>query len=51
MNTERYPTDLTDEQFALVEPFLPQRKRMGRPPANLREVFNGILYLLRTGCQ
>jgi putative transposase len=51
MNTERYPTDLTDEQFALVEPFLPQRKRMGRPPADLREVFNGILYLLRTGCQ
>jgi len=51
MNTKRYPTDLTDEQFALVEPFLPQRKRMGRPPADLREVFNGILYLLRTGCQ
>jgi putative transposase len=51
MNTKRYSTDLTDEQFALVEPFLPQRKRMGRPPADLREVFNGILYLLRTGCQ
>jgi putative transposase len=51
MNTKRYPTDLTDEQFALVEPSLPQRKRMGRPPADLREVFNGILYLLRTGCQ
>jgi putative transposase len=51
MKTKRYPTDLTDEQFALVEPSLPQRKRMGRPPADLREVFNGILYLLRTGCQ
>src|ERR1700684_3812164 len=51
MNTKRYPTDLTNEQFALVEPLLPQRKRMGRPPADLREVFNGILYLLRTGCQ
>jgi putative transposase len=51
MKTKRYPTDLTDEQFALVEPFLPQRKHMGRPPADLREVFNGILYLLRTGCQ
>jgi putative transposase len=51
MSTTRYFTDLTDEQFALVEPFLPQRKHMGRPPADLREVFNGILYLLRTGCQ
>jgi putative transposase len=51
MNTKRYDTDLTDEQFALVQPFLPTRKPMGRPPANLREVLNGIFYLLRTGCQ
>jgi putative transposase len=51
MKTRRYATDLTDEQFALVEPFLPPPKKMGRPPANLREVINGILYLLRTGCQ
>ena len=51
MDTRRYETDLTDTQFALLEPFLPPRKRLGRPPANLREVLNGILYLLRTGCQ
>ena len=51
MRTQRYDTDLTDAQFALVEPFLPKRKRTGRPPANLREVLNGILYLVRTGCQ
>jgi putative transposase len=51
MNTQRYDTDLTDEQFALVEPFLPPRKKMGRPPADLRAVLNGIFYLLRTGCQ
>jgi putative transposase len=51
MNTDRYETDLTDEQFALLEPLLPKPKRMGRPPADLREVVNGILYLLRTGCQ
>ena len=51
MNTQRYDTDLTDEQFALVEPFLPPRKKLGRPPADLRAVLNGILYLLRTGCQ
>jgi putative transposase len=51
MRTQRYDTDLTDDQFALVEPFLPKRKRTGRPPADLREVLNGILYLVRTGCQ
>jgi transposase len=50
MRTQRYETDLTDEQFALIEPFLPRRKRTGRPPADLREVLNAILYLVRTGC-
>jgi putative transposase len=51
MRTQRYETDLTDEQFALLEPFLPRPKRTGRPPADLRQVLNGILYLVRTGCQ
>ncbi len=51
MNNRRYDTDLTDQQFALLEPFLPKPKRMGRPPADLREILNGILYLLRTSCQ
>jgi putative transposase len=51
MSTQRYETDLTDEQFALLEPFLPRPKRTGRPPADLREVLNAILYLVRTGCQ
>jgi putative transposase len=51
MKTQRYDTDLTDEQFGLLKPFLPKPKRMGRPPADLREVTDGILYLVRTGCQ
>jgi putative transposase len=51
MSTQRYETDLTDEQFALVEPLLPRPKPMGRPPADPRRVLNGILYLVRTGCQ
>jgi putative transposase len=51
MKPQRYETDLTDQQFALLEPFLPKPKRMGRPPADLREVLNAILYLVRTGCQ
>jgi putative transposase len=51
MRTNAYDTDLTDEQFALIEPLLPRRKHTGRPPADLRQVINAILYLLRTGCQ
>ena len=51
MSTQRYDTDLTDEQFTLLRPFLPRPKRTGRPPADLRAVVNAILYLVRTGCQ
>jgi putative transposase len=51
MEPQHYDTDLTDEQFALVKPFLPRPKKMGRPPSDLRAVLNAIFYLLRTGCQ
>ena len=51
MRNQRYDTELTDEQFALLEAFLPRPKRTGRPPADLRQVLNAILYLVRTGCQ
>jgi putative transposase len=48
----RYASDLTDAEFALIEPMLPPAKRGGRRRAtDLREVLNAILYLLRTGCQ
>jgi putative transposase len=47
-----YPTDLTDEQWAVVEPLLPPAKHGGRPrTADLRLVLNTIFYLNRTGCQ
>jgi transposase len=48
----RYASDLTDDEFALIEPMLPAVKRGGRRRTTaLREVLNAILYLLRTGCQ
>ena len=48
----RYPTDLTDDQWALIEPLLPGPAWTGRRRTlNLREVVNALLYLLRTGCQ
>lgn len=46
-----YPSDLTDAQWALVEPYIPPERWGGRTrEADMREVVNGILYLLRTGC-
>lgn len=50
MNDKIYPTDLTDSQWLELEPLLPKRKRLGRPPANLRQMINGIFYLVRAGC-
>src|SRR5919204_3254262 len=52
MTSTRYPSDVTDEQWALIEPLLPKAKRGGRPrTADLREVVNGIFYVNRSGCQ
>src|SRR3954466_7077638 len=48
----RYPSDLTDAEWALVEPFIPPARRGGRKrTVDVREVLNGILYVLATGCQ
>jgi putative transposase len=49
-----YPSDLTDEQWAILEPLIPTEKtgQGGRPrERDMREVVNTILYLNRTGCQ
>lgn len=51
MTPPRYQSDLTDAQWALLPPLMPAPARTGRPRADLREVTNGILYLVRTGCQ
>jgi len=46
-----YPTDLTDEQWKLVERLLPKPVCKRRPRiVPLREIVNAVLYLLRTGC-
>jgi len=47
-----YPSDLTDDQWFLLEISIPDSKAGGRPRStNPREVINAILYLNRTGCQ
>ena len=48
----RYPSDLTDEEWALAEPLIPPGKRGGgKRTVIMREVMNGIMYVLSTGCQ
>jgi transposase len=49
---QRYDSDLTDEEWALVAPLIPPAKRGGgKRTVNIREVLNGIFYVLWTGCQ
>jgi putative transposase len=47
----RYPTDLTDAEWARIRPLLPEPARRGRKPSvDLREILNAIRYLARAGC-
>jgi putative transposase len=46
-----YPTDVSDAEWAILEPLLPAAKRLGRPRADLRQVFNAIRYVTRSGAQ
>ena len=48
----RYPSDLTDEEWTEIGPFIPPAKRGGnKRTVNIREVMNGVMYILSTGCQ
>jgi putative transposase len=54
MERAAYPSDLTDEQWAVIQSVLPQAKngRTGRPPKyDRREIWNAIFYQARTGCE
>ena len=46
-----YPSDVTDPEWAILEPLIPAAKPGGRPQEiERREIVNGILYVLRSGC-
>ena len=48
----RYASDMTDREWALLAPFMPARKRNGRPRTTaMRDVMDAILYMASTGCQ
>jgi putative transposase len=55
LHRKQYPSDLTDEQWAMVGPMIPsakQRKRGGRPrKVDMGEVLNSLVSLNRSGCQ
>ena len=52
MRKKRYPSDLSDRQWIEIQGFYKEQyNRRGRPPSsNLREIWNGILYVTRSGC-
>ena len=48
----RYPSDLSDDEWKLVEPLIPPGKRGGdKRTVIMREVVNGLMYILSTGCR
>ena len=48
----RYPSDLTDEEWAIIGPLIPLAKRGGnKRKVDVRTVVNGVMYILSTGCQ
>lgn len=52
MTRKAYPSDLNDKEWARIEPLIPPAKRGGRKRStNMREVLNGLFYVLKTGCQ
>ena len=48
----RYPSDVTDEEWAHIAPLIPPAKRGGlKRSVDVREVVNGLMYIVSTGCQ
>jgi transposase len=52
MKRKPYPSDLSDAEWKILAPLIPQPKHGGRPgSADMREVVKAIFYVLKTGCQ
>ena len=50
MKKATYDTNLTDAQWAYLQPLLPQPAKLGRPPTDRRRILEAILYLVKCGC-
>jgi transposase len=51
MKNALYETNLTDAQWDLLEPMLPERRKRGRPPTDRRRIIDAVLYVVRAGVQ
>src|SRR2546421_10364569 len=52
LSAQRYPSDLRDQEWAILEPLIPPAKPGGLPrTVNMSEVINAVLYVDRYGCQ
>jgi putative transposase len=52
MRRKPYKTDLTDKQWAVLEPLIPAPKKTGRPREHdIREILNALFYIARSGCE
>ena len=52
MNAAPYPSDLTDEEWAILGPLITPGTQAGRPQVlELRRIVDAVFYLLRAGCQ
>ncbi len=47
---DRYASDLSDEEFVLIDPVLPAPTRRGRKPTDARSILNALFYMIRCGC-
>src|SRR5215204_5538926 len=51
MESKRYPTDLSDEEWCCIRPHLPEPTREGRPRLHgLRPILDAVFYVLKSGC-
>ncbi|MEM6281185.1 MAG: IS5 family transposase [Chloroflexota bacterium] len=51
MNRNPYPSDVNDGEWEQIKPLIPKARTGGRPrETDMREVFNAIVYMLRSGC-
>jgi putative transposase len=51
MSEKVYPSDMSEAQWKIIHPLIPPAKPGGRPrEAEMREIINGILYMVRGGC-
>lgn len=47
---DRYSSDMSEAEFALIAPLLPAPKKRGRKPTDAQHILNAIFYMIRCGC-